>query len=75
MGDGVKIDYRKKIKESSRVNEKFGRPFFALYEHSFSIGHSKQRVALPAAAGFADLRKCFREPNEETFTGVSGENQ
>ena len=31
---------------------------FALYGHSLSIGHSRHRVAEPAAGGFSDFLKC-----------------
>lgn len=49
--------------------------FFALYGHSFSIGQSRQRTASPAALGLLDFRKCFKDPNDETFNGVAGLNQ
>ena len=49
--------------------------FFALYGHCVSYAQSKQRVASPAMAGFPDLRKCCRPPNDDTRTGASGENQ
>jgi len=49
--------------------------FFALYGHCASCAQSKQRVASPAIAGLLDLRKCWRPPNDDMRTGVSGENQ
>lgn len=49
--------------------------FLALYGHSLSYEQSKHRVAEPAAGGFATLRKCWREPNEETRVGVKGDSQ
>lgn len=48
---------------------------FALYGHSRSIGQSKQRVASPAAGGFAAFLKCWRDPNDDTRVGVAGDNQ
>ena len=38
------------------------------------MGQSKHRVADFAALGFADLRKCVSDPNEDTRVGVD-ENQ
>lgn len=49
--------------------------FLALYGHSVSIGQSRHLVASAAAAGFADLRKCFNDPKDETRDGVAGESQ
>lgn len=49
--------------------------FFALYGHSFSMGHSRHRDALPAAIGFLSFLKCCRDPNEETLVGVAGDSQ
>ena len=46
--------------------------FFALYKHSGSAGHDRQLVAIPAKAGFRDLLKYKREPEEDTLEGRWG---
>lgn len=43
--------------------------FLALYKHSGSAGHDKQLVAFPAKAGFRDLLKYKRDPEEDTVEG------
>ena len=50
-------------------------PFFALYAQSRSCAQSRQRVAAPALGGFLSLRKCWREPKDETRIGLPGESQ
>ena len=46
--------------------------FFALYRQLGSAGHARQLVALPAKAGFRDLLKYNREPEEDTLEGRWG---
>lgn len=61
------------VEEVARGSDRV--PFFALYAQSRSWTQSRQRLASPASTGFLSLRKCCREPKDETRVGSPGDSQ